>query len=157
MIFDIERLIKAADYRDDRIRSEFSDRIDKIDEQIHRLTTQAEDGRREMLVRAEKLVATLRERPISANELNTWFAGKRGALLTAAPVSLRSLQIQRERLIEKQKMEARIGEVQEELRMMLDQGKTQVSETALRGLGYWNDFPTWMSRYNAAQRGSRVT
>lgn len=156
MIFDIERLIKAADHRDQTLTEKLQEQLDRIDAEILDLTTQHETGRQEMLKRAEKLVETLKQRPVTAGEMQIWFAGQRGALLTASPSKVRLLEIARERFVDKHHAEARIGELQQDLRVMLDQGKEQVSEKGLQAMGYWNSFKLWMDRYNAAQRGARL-
>lgn len=155
MIFDIERLIKAADLRDERLQKDLQERLDKVDQKIHEITVRDEAGRKEMLARAEKLVETLRVRVVSKSELSTWFAGKRGEALAGTPMAIRHLHIERDRHIEKHQREALIGKVQADLRVLLEQGQTQISGGGLQQLGYWNDFKMWMERYNDKQRRPR--
>lgn len=157
MIFDVQTLKEAMDYRDETLVARHQKRVAGLRTELKVLEKRYTEDRAEIRKRAMTLVERIDSGgPVSATAIRSWFTVSRENRPLGRPTSVIARLIREidasERYLEQT---VRPGEVQSFLQILLDNGVALVQSSDLAAGGYRYEFESWIQKHNKAQARRR--
>lgn len=156
MIYDVATLIRASEHRDETHRLVAEERLRGTQLEMDKQEKQNREDRRRIERQAADLVRRLRDGTpdISSNELQNWFVvdGRQLGIPRMRMTRLeRRLEAEQQAVLDTKNP----SELTEFLKVLLEQGKTQITMEALHAAGfnqsYRYDYPAMLANLRAAE------